>query len=355
MSDEVTFVIATYDRPDALAVALRSLLGQSHPRWKALVVGDGCDERTAAVVAGIDDRRIDYLNLDVRCGEQAGPNTVGLALATSPWIAFLNHDDVLLQDHVEYALEQLARKDADFFLGRCATAWHSVEGPGDEVRPVFEALTPASDDPGQAVRCSTNLFEPCSSWIVRTERARTVGAWRRSTAIVRTSLNDWLLRAWASGARFVFGERITALRLVTHHEKRYYRGPGSLYTRESLEHRFVEGLLAHSTADEIRRTVMAQVLEAPASPATDGAHPAWKAFRWACDRVARILWRRAGLDLYAPVYRALGRSLDSMGLRARVHHRTGDDSLTPGLEPDYAGVVRRAKRQVADRGGLFVG
>ena len=116
----ITIVIATHNRPDCLRLAVESALRQTHTRWRMLVLGDGCDARTPNALQDIADPRVSYIDLPVRFGEQSGPNSVGMSLATTDWIAFLNHDDLWLPDHLEYALEKLARSGADLFLGQAA-------------------------------------------------------------------------------------------------------------------------------------------------------------------------------------------------------------------------------------------
>ena len=77
----VTVVLATYNRPDALRAAIRSVLRQTRPDWRLMVIGDRCEPPTEEAVRSVQDARISYINLPVRFGEQGGPNSVGMALA----------------------------------------------------------------------------------------------------------------------------------------------------------------------------------------------------------------------------------------------------------------------------------
>src|SRR5262245_20540828 len=111
----VTFVIATYRRVDALRSTLQALLLQTHADWTALVIGDRCGEETAEAIRSFREPRIRYYNLPRRVGEQSGPNSAGLHLAEGDFISFLNHDDLLLGDHLVDALHRLAADNADFY------------------------------------------------------------------------------------------------------------------------------------------------------------------------------------------------------------------------------------------------
>ena len=66
----VSVVMATYNRPRALRLAVASVRAQTFTDWELIVVGDACTDETAEVVAGFGDARIRFVNLPVRCGEQ---------------------------------------------------------------------------------------------------------------------------------------------------------------------------------------------------------------------------------------------------------------------------------------------
>ena len=119
---KVTIVIATYNRPDVLRIAIQSIILQTFSEWKILVIGDNCEEETEKAVNSFQDSRIRYINLPDRIGTQSGPNSVGIALAKTKYIAFMNHDDIWLQDHLEYGITTLEETKSDFFIGKCCLA-----------------------------------------------------------------------------------------------------------------------------------------------------------------------------------------------------------------------------------------
>ena len=98
---DVTVIVATYNRAAVLKEALRCLMAQTHQSWRALIIGDHCTDETAEVVAAFNDPRLSFHNLPERFGEQAGPNSIGLALARTEYVAFLNQDDLWFPDHLE--------------------------------------------------------------------------------------------------------------------------------------------------------------------------------------------------------------------------------------------------------------
>ncbi|MDX1439613.1 MAG: glycosyltransferase [Rubricoccaceae bacterium] len=248
--DQVTFVIATYQRADVLRCTLESLRLQKHESWDAIVVGDCCDEKTESMLRSIGDPRIAYYNLPQRFGEQSGPNSVGLALAEGNLVTFLNHDDLLLPDHISYGLDCIAETGADFFIGKAANTTKI-----ENARPVFTDTLPRSTDLRRLLLPPLYAFDPSSFWLIKTEYARKVGHWRSARTLFRTPLGDWLLRAWNLGGSFVFGERITGMRFRTH----YLRTDRPLYENHSPEHETILERLRSEFLEDIRADVVRQI------------------------------------------------------------------------------------------------
>src|SRR4051812_4085758 len=116
----VSIVMATYNRPSVLAFAIRSVLAQDFADWELIVVGDRCADETTALVASFADRRIRYVNLAIKYGEQSGPNNVGIARARVRYVAFLNQDDIWFPDHLRSAVEWMQAAGADGVIVRSA-------------------------------------------------------------------------------------------------------------------------------------------------------------------------------------------------------------------------------------------
>ncbi len=96
----VTVVMATYNWAPVLPFSIASVLDQTFTDFELLVVGDGCTDESAAVVAAVDDPRVRWHNLATNTGHQSGPNAEGLRRARGELIAYLGHDDLWLPDHL---------------------------------------------------------------------------------------------------------------------------------------------------------------------------------------------------------------------------------------------------------------
>ncbi len=257
-AQHVTFVIATYKRVEALKCTLQSIQLQDLEDWTALVIGDCCGDETYETIRSFGEPRFRYYNLPERFGEQSGPNSVGLALATGDFISFLNHDDLLLRDHLAYSLDQMKVQRADFFIGESANATSLQRDEDGAFVPVFTAILPAKKEMGCLIHPNQYIFDPSSFWLVRTPYAKTVGPWRRATDLWRTPLRDWIMRAWRLGGTFSFGNRITGLRFWTQN----LRNGAPLYSNTTPEHDYMIERLKRESPEEIRRFLHQQIEEA---------------------------------------------------------------------------------------------
>jgi glycosyltransferase involved in cell wall biosynthesis len=122
----VTIRIPTFRRAEALAErALPSALRQTYERIEVLVIGDGTDEATDRVMAGVRDPRVRYVNLP-RPGlyptdpkerwrvSGTQPMNAALLLARGTWIAPCDDDDELTDDHVEVLLAAARSRRLEF-------------------------------------------------------------------------------------------------------------------------------------------------------------------------------------------------------------------------------------------------
>jgi glycosyltransferase involved in cell wall biosynthesis len=91
---EITVVIPTQDRCAELMVAgLPAALGQERVNHEVIVVDDGSTDRTSAVLAGLEERRLRVIRNDSPRGVAAARNQ-GIRAARADWIAFLDDDDL---------------------------------------------------------------------------------------------------------------------------------------------------------------------------------------------------------------------------------------------------------------------
>ena len=110
----VTTVIPTYRRPEQLVEAVQSALDQTIRDHRIIVVDDG-----AGLPPLPQDPRLVALSLSRNCAVLGVVRNVGIRLADSPYLAFLDDDNTWEPDHLATALAAL---DAEPRVGGVYTA-----------------------------------------------------------------------------------------------------------------------------------------------------------------------------------------------------------------------------------------
>ena len=129
MHPEVSVIITSYNYGRFLAGALESTLGQTFGDFEVIVVDDGSTDDTSEVVRRyLDDPRVRYLHTE-HIG-QPGAKNAGIREARSPFVAFLDADDLWLPTKLERQLE-LFRSDPD--LGVTYTRQILIDEEGYEL------------------------------------------------------------------------------------------------------------------------------------------------------------------------------------------------------------------------------
>ncbi len=318
---KVTIVISTYNRPDVLSVAIKSVILQTFSNWKILVIGDHCNQETEKAVSSFNDSRIQYINLPHRVGTQSGPNSVGIALAMTEYTAFMNQDDVWLQDHLEHAIETLEKTKSDFFIGKCGFANQSVT-LGNLNKPIFHFVSPDNRTADMSFDKDNLLFESASSWIIKTTHAKRIGYWKDPREIQRPQLQNWVIRAWRKKTKFVFGDKITVLRIYTHKTKT----SKTKYSVECLAHIYILDLLENQNSDSVREFVDKSIEhnKKPINTETKVLEKYPKVFRKILfNRFTKSICKYTGFDSYEIFYTFVGLKKGRHMNKASVD-RTGD-------------------------------
>jgi len=113
-SPTVTAVIATYNKSSTLRWAIESVLWQTFQDFELWVVGDCCTDNSAEVVASFKDLRVHWHNLPTNTGYQSEPHNEGIRRAMGRYIAYLNHDDLWLPNHLDVLVRAAEEGGADF-------------------------------------------------------------------------------------------------------------------------------------------------------------------------------------------------------------------------------------------------
>jgi glycosyltransferase involved in cell wall biosynthesis len=216
----VSAVVATYQRPQLVARAVRSALAQVPAPAEVVVVVDGESRETEDTLAAIGDPRVRVVVLGERLGTGAALNE-GVGRANAEWVAFLDDDDEWLPGKLAAQLRAAEASPHELPLVSCRLLART--GSAEFVWPV------RVPEPGEDM--SEYLFRRRSPFVGEgLVQTSTIFAPRRLALEVpfRTGSRlhvdaDWVLRASAhpgAGLEFVAGDAPYAVWNVEYHRAR---------------------------------------------------------------------------------------------------------------------------------------
>ena len=176
----VTVVIPSRNRRDLLLRTLHSVLAQRDVVLTVLVVDDCGDDGTDEAVRALDDPRVQVVRHETRRGVSTARNT-GLALVVTPWVAFVDDDDLWSPDKLRL---QLASIEADG-----SALWSCVGSVNidREARVLWWADPLHTRDLSDALLTNNSIPGGGSGVLVATGLARAVGGFDDTMS----NLADW--------------------------------------------------------------------------------------------------------------------------------------------------------------------
>lgn len=191
----VSVLIATYNKREALRWAIDSVLWQTWGDLELWVIGDACTDASAELVQSYDDPRVHWYNLPANSGYQSAPHNEGLRRARGRYIAYLNHDDLWLPNHLELLVAALERSGADaaYSILEWVLSWR------DDYADI-----PTYPDAAMPPEASATLH--------RRSIVDELGPWKAPHEVYSVPRAEFLRRAQFAGKRFVLVPRLTVLK-----------------------------------------------------------------------------------------------------------------------------------------------
>jgi teichuronic acid biosynthesis glycosyltransferase TuaG len=124
-ASKVSIVIPAYNAAATIRSTIDSVLNQTMRDLEVIVVDDCSKDITTKIVNSYADRdkRVRLIELKKNYGGPAGPRNVGVNTAKSPWIAFLDADDIWHPSKLELQLAALQKTGSLF----CSTRMRDFE------------------------------------------------------------------------------------------------------------------------------------------------------------------------------------------------------------------------------------
>lgn len=113
----VSVIMAAYNAEKTIVQAIASVLGQTYSKLELIVINDGSNDQTSAMVKNfIDkDKRVRLIENSVNSGVSKS-RSIGFQMAEGEWIAILDSDDIWVAEKIEKQISLQKKRDAEFIF-----------------------------------------------------------------------------------------------------------------------------------------------------------------------------------------------------------------------------------------------
>ena len=111
----VSVIIPAFNAEISIRETIESVLNQSYRNWEVLVIDDSSTDNTVNIVKNYAEKNenIRIFQTDHPSGSPALPRNIGIENARGKYIAFLDADDIWLQDKLSIQVAFLEKKEVD--------------------------------------------------------------------------------------------------------------------------------------------------------------------------------------------------------------------------------------------------
>jgi len=135
MEDLVSIITPTYNCGNFIAETIESVLKQSYKNWEMIIVDDCSTDNTKEIVNKyvLQDSRIKYYILERNSGA-AVARTKAMSLAHGKYMAFLDSDDLWMEDKLEKQLTFMKNNNYNF----TCTAYEQINEDGKPLNKIIK-------------------------------------------------------------------------------------------------------------------------------------------------------------------------------------------------------------------------
>ena len=113
MNPKVSVIVPCYNQAQFLAETLDSVLAQTHKNWECIIVNDGSTDNTETVAMDYCDRDKRFVYHKKENGGLSSARNAGLDIAQGDYVQFLDSDDILLPNKLEYQIRAMETDNLD--------------------------------------------------------------------------------------------------------------------------------------------------------------------------------------------------------------------------------------------------
>lgn len=151
----VTIIIPAYNVEKYIKKCIESVIAQTYSNIEILVVNDGSSDETYSIIKNFSkaDNRIRLIN-QKNLGVSIARNN-GMKKSTGDYLLFVDGDDFIASDYVEYMLGLVKKTKADFCLSKCCFT------KSNEKQIKKEKVEVLSSEDATALLLSPEIFVGC--------------------------------------------------------------------------------------------------------------------------------------------------------------------------------------------------
>lgn len=151
----VSIIVPAYNVEKYIEKCVTSILEQTYTNIEVIVVDDGSTDKTGEIIDNIsqNDSRLQVLHKK-NAGVSAARNS-GIEISKGEYLVFVDGDDYISQDYVEYMINLIKSTGSDFCLSKCC---YTKSGEMQTEREYIEKLQPGD---ATALLLSPNVIVGC--------------------------------------------------------------------------------------------------------------------------------------------------------------------------------------------------
>ncbi|ONG70995.1 hypothetical protein BKK42_17900 [Bacillus cereus] len=151
----VSIIVPAYNVDKFIEKCLSSILEQTYTNIEVIVVDDGSTDKTGQLIDNVSqqDNRVNVIHKK-NAGVSAARNT-GIEMSKGDYLVFVDADDYIAQDYVEYMLSLIENTGSEFCLSKCC---YTKGGEKQTENEYIEKLKP---EDATALLLSPNVIVGC--------------------------------------------------------------------------------------------------------------------------------------------------------------------------------------------------
>lgn len=111
----VSIIMPAYNAADTIKQSINSVLNQTYPNWELIIIDDGSKDETIQIIEHfkVNNQRIKFYRNDNNLGVSETRNK-GIDKASGNLIAFLDSDDMWVNEKLEKQIKEMKNLNSDF-------------------------------------------------------------------------------------------------------------------------------------------------------------------------------------------------------------------------------------------------